>query len=388
MNKAVNLTKRVIIDGEKRFCPVVMTANNRIRADYVTVNPGTKEQREEHHPEGAYYIEWWVGTKRVRKSVGKDASKANTERLRQQHAMAGRAVGLEVSNSITDSADSSLAAAVTIYLDDIKAVKKKKTHSAYTTALNYFLESCKKSNLRDITRSDLLAFSAYLRDKKKQSPRSCWNKFASVVSFLKANGIQKLAQKNDWPQFVEGDVEIFEDRAELQKFFDECDERERVVFEFFLQTGMREQEVMHVCWSDLNAQRHCVRVSPKPEWNWTPKAYKGREIPISSALLALLKAHKKECAKDCELIFPTKGCQPNYHFLAECQAVARRAGLKVEDFWLHKFRASFCTWSLWAGVDLRTVQSWMGHTDLASTMRYLRPKPGDKMREKVNEIFA
>jgi integrase len=151
---------------------------------------------------------------------------------------------------------------------------------------------------------------------------------------------------------------------------------------------MREQEVMYMTWADVNAQRHCVRVSAKPEWKWTPKAYKGREIPVSNALLALLKARKKDSDKDCQLIFPTSGCQPNYHFLAECQGVAKRAGLKVDHFWLHKFRATFATWSLWGDVDLRTLQSWMGHTDLASTMRYLRPKSGDKLRDKVNEIFA
>ena len=45
---------------------------------------------------------------------------------------------------------------------------------------------------------------------------------------------------------------------------------------------------------------------------------------------------------------------------------------------LHKFRATFATHALQGGVDLRTVQSWMGHTDLASTMRYLRPARGEE----------
>ena len=40
------------------------------------------------------------------------------------------------------------------------------------------------------------------------------------------------------------------------------------------------------------------------------------------------------------------------------------------------------------GVDLRTVQMWMGHTDMESTMRYLKPSRSQKMQEKVNEIFG
>jgi len=49
-------------------------------------------------------------------------------------------------------------------------------------------------------------------------------------------------------------------------------------------TGMREQEVMHCCWSDVNFTHATVRVSHKPELGWTPKAYKEREIPSRRSL--------------------------------------------------------------------------------------------------------
>jgi integrase len=42
----------------------------------------------------------------------------------------------------------------------------------------------------------------------------------------------------------------------------------------------------------------------------------------------------------------------------------------------------------WANVDLRTVQLWLGHKDLESTMRYLKPSRSRATRDKVNEIFA
>jgi hypothetical protein len=48
-----------------------------------------------------------------------------------------------------------------------------------------------------------IRFAAFLRDEKKQSPRSVYNKFANVMAFLKAHGIRGLAAKNDWPRFVE-----------------------------------------------------------------------------------------------------------------------------------------------------------------------------------------
>ena len=92
--------------------------------------------------------------------------------------------------------------------------------------------------------------------------------------------------------------------------------------------------------------------------------------------------------KACQLLFPTTECKPKLDFLDCLKAAAERANLNPDNFWLHKFRATFATWSLWAGVDLRTVQQWLGHTDMESTMRYLKPSRSQQVRDKVNEIFA
>ena len=72
-------------------------------------------------------------------------------------------------------------------------------------------------------------------------------------------------------------------------------------------------------------------------------------------------------------MFPTVGCKPKLDFLDMAKAVARRAGLPEPEVYLHKFRATFATRCLWAGVDLCTVQQWLGHSDMESTMRYLKP---------------
>jgi site-specific recombinase XerD len=75
-------------------------------------------------------------------------------------------------------------------------------------------------------------------------------------------------------------------------------------------------------------------------------------------------------------------------FLDCSKAVAKRAKLNPDDFLLQKFRATFATWSLWAGVDLRTVQQWLGYLDMESTMRYLKPSRSRHVRDKINEIFC
>ncbi len=90
-----------------------------------------------------------------------------------------------------------LTTAVAELVDETELTKKPKTLAAYTTALNYFTESWPKPYMHDIQRHDLLKFYAFLREEKKQSPRSAYNKFETVMTFLKANNIRGLIDKKD-----------------------------------------------------------------------------------------------------------------------------------------------------------------------------------------------
>jgi len=56
-----------------------------------------------------------------------------------------------------------------------------------------------------------------------------------------------------------------------------------------------------------------------------------------------------------------------------CKAVAKRAGLDSAKFDLKTFRSTYATRMLRQGFDVRTVQHWMGHKSLETTMRYLVP---------------
>ena len=382
-NREVNVTKRVRTAQGLRYCPVVLSANGRIKPDFVYAN-GVQER----HPEGAYYLEWREGNKRIRVSVGKDAADATAQRLRKEAELNAINNGVAVvAPDKTNEKRRTISTTVAEYLSEIKLTKKPKTYAAYSTALAYFQESCTKTYLEDIGRKDLLKFAAFLRDEKGQSPRSCWNKFSNIMSFLKAQGIRGLVGKNDWPRFTEAEPEVYE-QDELDKLFAVCDEEEQLWFEFFLMTGMREQEVMHCEWADINLVHGTVTVRYKPAYGFSPKNYREREIPIPAKLVKSLKSWKAKADKTCGLVFPTAGCNPKQNFLDDLKACAQRAKFSKEDFWLHKFRATFATWALWAGVDLRTVQLWLGHSDIESTMRYLKPSRSQQVREKVNEIFV
>jgi integrase/recombinase XerD len=378
VNRIVSVTKRIKTLRGLRYCPVVISGNGRIKPDAVIV-----DDREERHPEGSYYLNWYAGKRLMRLSVGKDAATATARRQQKEAELNAKNNGIGI---VPESSRRLVSVAVTGYLEDTELTKKPKTLAAYTTALDYFTQSCKKQYLEDIDRKDLLRFSAFLRDEKEQAPRTCWNKFANVMSFLKANGVRGLVGKHDWPRYTEEEPEIYEEE-ELGVLFKACDDVERLWFEFFLMTGEREQEVMYTYWSDINLNRATVRVTHKTDRGWTPKAYKEREIPIPANLVKSLKVWKTKADKTCNIVFPTAGCNPKLNFLDDLKVVAERAKLDPDDFWLHKFRATFATRHLWNGVDLRTVQLWLGHSDMESTMRYLKPSRSQAVKDKVNSTF-
>jgi integrase len=57
----------------------------------------------------------------------------------------------------------------------------------------------------------------------------------------------------------------------------------------------------------------------------------------------------------------------------KCKAVVEPAGLDSGKFDLKTFRSTDSTRVLRSGFDVRTVQHWMGHKSLETTMRYLLP---------------
>jgi integrase/recombinase XerD len=233
--------------------------DGRIKPDAVLVN-----SIQERHPEGAYYLEWREGRKRVRLSIGKDPATATARHLQKEAELNARNNGVNViSENGPSNGHTSVAASITDFLEETKLSKKPKTFAAYSTALHYFQESCSKIFIEDIDRKDLLKFSAFLRDEKKQAPRSVYNKFENVMSFLKANGIRGLVGKNDWPRYTEEEPEIYEPE-QLERLFAICTTEERLWFEFFLMTGCREQEVMYAYWSDINLTQATATARYRP----------------------------------------------------------------------------------------------------------------------------
>jgi integrase len=145
-----------------------------------------------------------------------------------------------------------------------------------------------------------------------------------------------------------------------------------------------------------------VRVKAKPVWDFQPKNYEERSVPLPTAMIRQLQALRdRHNAKPADLIFPNSVGKPDSENDMIVKRVAQRAKLNCgqcvtrygnkcsagphcQHFFLHKFRHTFATEHLRHGIDIRTLQVWMGHRDIKSTMVYLKGVQSKDVLVKIN----
>ena len=96
---------------------------------------------------------------RVRVSVGKDVADAAARRHRKEAELNAVNSGVTVVSPDAQDGRRSLPTTIADYLAEIKLTKKPKTHSAYSTALEYFQESLPEVLPGGSRSKDLLKFA-------------------------------------------------------------------------------------------------------------------------------------------------------------------------------------------------------------------------------------
>lgn len=400
----VRLLKQIKIDGNWLHAPALYDSKGRVRRDHVRVSG-----KDESHPEGSYFIEWWDNGKRHREAAGPNAQDAaDRARVKEAELIAAR-------NGIIPSAPqpepkperTPLPSVLDEYVEYVRYHRSLRTYRTYRPILQAFKTFCSKTYVEEVERQDLLDFATYCV-KKGQQGKSVYNKLVVLSQVMKQHGRGKLLTSADWPRFVETVRPIYED-AELDKLFKACSHSEEVRFKFYLMSGFRDAEGRFATWRDVDFKHMAVRVTAKPHWGFHPKNWEEREVPVPQRLIALLKKFRPSDANPDAPLFPSGTGKPDGAMYEKLKSVAYRAKLncghccvkhELEDgtvrinrcsqgpyctrWFLHKFRHTYATRHLQDGIDIRTLQQWMGHRDIASTMVYLKGVRNSDVQARIN----
>lgn len=379
----VNLIKKIKVGGAWRFAPVVPEPNGRLK-DKVRIN-GTVEV----HTEGSYYIEWRERGKRHREAATREEAidQARRKAVELRAVKDGLIAAPEPEPKV--AAKILIAKAIDDYLRFVRAHRKPRTYLTYRYTLDTLLRAAyKKKYVEDATRQDVLDFMTYCYEQGL-GKRTVYDKVVTVLQLFKRHGRKGLIERGDWPNFVETIRPVYEPE-ELQAMFRSSTESEATLLKFILGSGFRDQEIRYVEWRDLDFRNELVRVTAKPEWGFTPKNWEERIVPLPTVLMTRLKTLKESRrATPNQLVFPNRRGRPDSEMDTIVKRVAQRAGLNCKrcetehgnkcaegpycmNYFLHKFRHTFATGHLRSGVDIRTVQAWLGHRDIKSTMVYLK----------------
>jgi integrase len=378
--------------GWRRY-PAVIGKNGRVRPGFVKVGDQIVE-----YPVGRYEVRKYIGKKLVYVPAGEHAGDSLEILQNETRLMAAKDILADVSGIqlVEQPERFVLSKQLRLFLDATLDRGSTVAARTYRLASEEFLKVIERTYVDQVTADDILKFHKALH-KRGISDRTIHNRHMNAMAFLRFCGldIKKLAPRA--PRYEKTMPEIFEDEA-LKAFFASLkNPYQRLVFELLLKTGMREQEAMYVEWTDISTTARTLQLRAKPKYKFKIKDHEQRAMPLTDELMELLSAYRRSHPSG-DLILGTKNKRPPTKLLRLLKGCAKRAGLncgtcnacverkECDQWFLHKFRATYCTKLLRSGLDLRTVQQMMGHADLASTMRYLRPAENAETQIKVNSI--
>jgi len=267
----------------------------------------------------------------------------------------------------------------------------------YELACDEFLEVTGRQYVDQLRPEDLVTFQRALTERG-MSARTVSNRHSNVKAFLRYCGCDTKELPKP-PKYDKTMPEIYTDKELNALFTAVTSPRENLLFRLLLQPGVREQEAMFLEWDDIDPDRKILRLQSKVKrWGFRLKDFEERELPLYDDLLKRLMDCKKDHEGRSSLIFPKNG-GPDGHMLRTLKRIVKTAGLNCDNcdgcqgksrecksWYLHKFRATYCTKLLRSRVDIRTVQAMMGHSDLESTMRYLRPAESEHTQAQINAM--
>ena len=217
-----------------------------------------------------------------------------------------------------------------------------------------------------LTCEDARDFLLYLKNKGDKAS-TLNNKNGALVFFYKRI-LGKLWDDNLVPRAI-NDYAIPRvlTRAEIEKLLDATPNlKYKAMFAIMYSSGLRVSEVIHLNYDDISRTNMQIYIH-------NSKTHTARYALLSKRALDILTAYWFKCGKPRGILFPNQWTgeylTPSATGL-EMRKSVKRAGLP-KDVHSHCLRHSFATHLLEDGVDIRYIQTLLGHRSPKSTEIYL-----------------
>lgn len=257
------------------------------------------------------------------------------------------------------------------------------TTSAYRTDLNQFLEFMATRKVSDMSRAenaDVLAFMLFLKEKQ-YSNATVARRTAAVKSFyaflvsiravsidpttaVESPKVEREAPKSLTPNQVDELMELPQRVRSPERT------RDRAMFEVLYCSGVRVSELVGLNIGDIDMTKKIIRC--------VGKGKKLRILPISESALTALEEYldnaysqlvmEKQSPERTLFVNHRGGRLTRQGFWLILKQYADELG--VADLTPHMLRHSFAAHMITSGVDLRRVQTLLGHASLSTTQIY------------------
>ena len=267
----------------------------------------------------------------------------------------------------------------------------QRTHDAYLRAVRQLADYCRRTP-EQISEEQLRRYFLFLKNEKKFAYGSLRVAYSGIKFFY------TRTCRRDWQTLATMKLQNVKSLPEVitipqvHQIIDACRvARIATYFWTVYSLGLRMQEGLSLQVGDIDSQRMMVHVH-------RGKGAKDRYVPLPTSTLHLLREHWRS-HRNRRLLFPADGrnhqgastsSRPMPPSTVQKPMKQIVEGLNfAKKVSVHTLRHSYATHLLEAGVSLRVIQQYLGHSSLQTTMVYLHLTETAVVdtRRVINTIF-
>jgi len=180
------------------------------------------------------------------------------------------------------------------------------------------------------------------------------------------DGIRRLKEPPGRVRFLTDD--------ERKSLLAACSTRLRQIVEISLDSGLRKGELLSLRWENVDLKNRMVRVEHS-------KNGERRDVPMTDRVHQTFQAIPRRV--DSPFVFANHDASAQESVSTAWYKALAASG--VENFTFHDLRHTFASDLVMRGVDIRTVQTLLGHKCISMTMRYAHLSPAH-LREAISVL--